>query len=137
MTQEFYSREILPKHIEHIKWLEKHHKHQIYLQEDNDPSHGTHSQNNIVKQLKTKSRLYMLTHPGNSPDLNPIESIWQLIKTQLRGGSWDTVEEFKEAIRAAWKRITRSQIRKRISEMKKRCQAMIDTNGDRYRSQLW
>jgi fatty-acid desaturase len=75
MTQKFYADNVLPLHIKHIKWLEKHHNHQVYFQEDNDPSHSTRSKYNLCRTLKTRAGLYLLTHPAQSPDLNPIESI--------------------------------------------------------------
>jgi DDE superfamily endonuclease len=137
MTQKFYAKEVLPKHIKHTKWLEAKYKRKFYLQEDNDPSHGTRSKKNLPRQLKEASHIQILIHPAQSPDLNPIEGIWNIIKQRLRGGRWETVEEFKEAILAEWRKITLSEIRRRISEMPKRCAHMVNTNGERFKSDLW
>jgi hypothetical protein len=137
MTQKFYTENVLPHHIEHIHWLEHHHGHQFYFQEDNDPSHGTRSKNNLAAQAKRDAHLCIVLHPAQSPDLNPIESIWQIIKQRLRGGTWHTVAEFKAAIQAEWERITQGEIRKRISEMPWRCTRIIELEGARIRSTLW
>jgi hypothetical protein len=137
MTMKFYTQEILPHHIEHIKELEKHYKHQFWFQEDNDGSHRTRSNDNIARRLKNRSRLLLLLHPAQSPDLNPIEAIWNIIKQRLRGGSWQSVQEFKDAIFREWKRITLAEIRKRISEMRKRCDKLIKLEGRRIKSNLW
>jgi hypothetical protein len=59
------------------------------------------------------------------------------MKQRLRGGLWQTVAEFKQAIEAEFNRITRSQIRKRISEMRWRCERAIELKGARIRSKLW
>ena len=67
--------------------------------------------------MKRAADLWILLHPAQSPDLNPIEAIWQIIKQRLRGGTWKTVEEFKAAIQREWDRITIAQIRRRIREM--------------------
>jgi hypothetical protein len=48
MNQVFYAKHILPHHIKHIKWLEAKKKHKFWFQEDNDPSHGTRSENNVA-----------------------------------------------------------------------------------------
>jgi hypothetical protein len=57
ITQQLYKNNILPLHISHIKQLEQRFGHEIYFQEDNDPSHGTRSTNNVCAQLKRTSQL--------------------------------------------------------------------------------
>ena len=98
MTQEFYAREILPQHIERIQALQAYYKRQFWLQEDGDPSHGIRSTENPCVRLKRAADIQSLTHPPQSPDLNPIESLWQIMKQRLRSRNWDTVAEFKAAI---------------------------------------
>lgn len=137
MTQKFYTQHILPSHIEHIKRLEARYSRSFYFQEDNDPSHGTLSTKNVARQLKDVSQLTKLDHPPQSPDFNPIESIWRAIKQRIRGGRWLTVEAFKNDIEREWRRISKKTIRKRIAEMKWRCEQCIKLNGGRVRSKLW
>jgi len=137
MTQKYYTENVLPHHIKALKVMEKRCKRRCWLQEDNDGSHGTRSLNNPARRLKTDSGVQILVHPAQSPDLNPIESIWQIIKQRLRGGSWHSISEFKEAILAEWRHITIAQIRRRISEMPERCKYMVNTMGNRYKSNLW
>lgn len=137
MTQRFYAKEVLPHHIKHIKWLENKYKERFYLQEDNDDSHGTRSTENVCVKLKRDAKLLLLTHPADSPDLNPQEGVWNIIKQRLRGGRWNTVQEFKDAIYAEWKKIKRSEIRKRIAEMPWRCEQLTKNGGTRIRSKLW
>ena len=137
MSQEFYAREILPIHIREIKALEERYHHSFWLQEDNDPSHGNRSTNNLCACLKRDADILILVHPAQSPDLNPIEACWQIMKQRLRGGIWKTVAEFKAAIQAAWDSITIKEIRKRIREMPKRCKKVQQLEGHRIRSDLW
>ncbi len=137
MTQKFYAENVLPYHIDHIKWLESHYNRPIYFQEDNDPSHGTRSLHNVARKAKQDSHLSIIHHPAQSPDLNPIEGIWEIMKQRLRGGNWSTVEQFKAAIEAEWRHVTINQIRKRISEMPWRCSRLIELKGLRIRSTLW
>ena len=98
MSQEFYAREILPQYIQEIKALEERYHHRFRLQEDGDLSHGNKSTDNPCQQLKRAADLQILIHPAQSPDLNPIKAIWQIMKQRLRGGRWKTVKEFKAAI---------------------------------------
>jgi hypothetical protein len=137
MTMKHYAQHILPHHIEAVKAMEKRSGRSCWLQEDNDGSHGTRSPKNVASDLKKASHIQCLLHPAQSPDLNPIEGIWLIIKQRLRGGSWQTVAEFKEAIVREWRRITQAQIRRRISEMPKRCRILCSNEGARIKSDLW
>ena len=87
--------------------------------------------------MKRAADLWIPVYPAQSPDLNPIEAIWQIIKQRLRGGTWRTVEEFKAAIQREWDRITIAQIRRRIREMPWRCKRIQELKGARIRSALW
>jgi hypothetical protein len=78
MTQ---AQKILPEHIKQIKTLEEHYNHRNYLQQDGDPSHGNRSQNNPPWQLKRDADLLILAHPSQSPDLNPIEACWLILRS--------------------------------------------------------
>ncbi|KAF2839856.1 hypothetical protein M501DRAFT_933278, partial [Patellaria atrata CBS 101060] len=85
MTQRFYAKEVLPLHLEYLRWLEAKYQRKFYFQEDNDPSHGTRSTNNACYKAKLASGVQLLDHPAQSPYLNPIEGIWNIIKQRLRG----------------------------------------------------
>jgi hypothetical protein len=71
-----------PSPVTHIKYLEKRLGHTICFQEDNGPSHGTRSTNNVCARLKRTSYLTLLVHPAQSPDLNPKEGIFYRSRTQ-------------------------------------------------------
>jgi transposase len=137
MTQKFYTEHILPHHIKYLSWLEAKYGRKFLFQEDNDPSHGTLTACNVAARAKRDASIQIITHPPQSPDLNPIESVWQIIKQRLRGGSWHTVIEFKQAIEVEFRRVSQTQIRKSISEMRWRCERVIELKGARIRSTLW
>jgi hypothetical protein len=137
MTQRYYAEQILPHHLQHIKCLQQRHKHPFILQEDGDPSHGHRSPNSLPTRMKRDAQIKCLLHPAQSPDLNPIEAIWMIIRKRLRGGRWQTVEEFKEAIERQWKRVSRAEIRRRIREMPDRCKQLVTTGGERHRGYRW
>ncbi|KAJ4434263.1 hypothetical protein ANN_22815 [Periplaneta americana] len=45
---------------------------------------------NKVTKLLSDNKIRVLEWPGNSPDLNPIENIWELMKSMPLGKSWIT-----------------------------------------------
>ena len=55
------------------------------LLEDNDNSHGTRGNaDNKCKQAKRRLGIKWEANPPESPDLNPIETIWRTVKQRLK-----------------------------------------------------
>ncbi len=44
----------------------------------------------------------VLDWPANSPDLNPIENLWSIVKRKMRDTRPNNAEELKAAIKATW-----------------------------------
>jgi hypothetical protein len=95
------------------------------------------SEVNIAKQAKINGHIKLLSHPANSPNLSPQEPVWRVMKASLRGGRWNTLEEFKDAIRESHRKVKQSSIRRYIIEMPQRCEKLIQLNGGRIRSKQW
>uniref|UniRef100_A0A9J8A6U5 Tc1-like transposase DDE domain-containing protein n=1 Tax=Cyprinus carpio carpio TaxID=630221 RepID=A0A9J8A6U5_CYPCA len=51
----------------------------------------------------------VLNWPANSPDLNPIENLWGIVKRKMRYARPKNAEELKATIRATWALITPEQ----------------------------
>lgn len=67
--------------------------------------------------------------PPYSPDMNPIENIWAIMKKQVRQNNPGTLDELKEQIQLAWNSINDDVIGNLIGSMNKRCAAVIRANG--------
>jgi len=90
MTGKIYSEEILPHYITAIHNLQRRfdiyrEEHHFVLQEDNDRSHG-HSRDGHTLQdrLKREANIETIEHPAKSPDCNPQEAVWNILKERVK-----------------------------------------------------
>ena len=50
-----------------------------HLQQDNDPKHTSR----VAKDFLSQNSVQAIDWPSNSPDLNPIENMWQIMKNNV------------------------------------------------------
>jgi transposase len=70
--------------------------------------------------------------PPNSPDLNPIETIWDEMKDYIEEKYPEVHRSYKrlrEVVNEAWEAVTHERIKELIREMPERCQAVIKAEG--------
>ena len=136
MRQTYYVDKILSYYIEQLHAIKAQFGRAILL-EDNDPSHGTKTWGNIAAQTKRANQIELLLHPPYSGDLNPSESIWNVLDQRLGLKTWSTQVQFRQAIQEAWDEITIQEIRDRIKEMPERVDYLIRTGGEPVKSSVW
>ena len=76
-----------------------------------------------------------IDHPARSPDLNPIEHMWALVKLRLRAlrERPKTEEELWEAVQAAWDAIPMEVVNSLVMSMPCRREAVVCAKGLRTR----
>lgn len=72
-----------------------------------------------------------LDWPARSPDLNPIEHVWDVLKRRVRSvqPAPQTIRELKNVITAEWERIPQETIKDILASMPRRMQAVISARG--------
>jgi hypothetical protein len=107
--------------------------------EDNDLSLGTKNDKSLPAIYRQENGMLRLYHPPNSPDLNPIEGIWLIIKERVRRKLHEinTINELKAALQLEWSNVRQDQIQARINEMPFRCGQVHRHPETRVKTGLW
>ena len=95
------------------------------FQHDNDPKHKA---GKVTEWFETKG-VEVLDWPAQSPDLNPIEHLWEHVDRQIRSKTYRKTDELFDAVVEAWNSIPDSVISTLIESMPRRCAAVIAAKG--------
>lgn len=70
----------------------------FHFQQDSAPCHTA----KVVKAYLLRKRVPLLDWPGNSPDLNPIENLWAIVKSRMECQTFTTKQALIEGIIKVW-----------------------------------
>ena len=88
-----------------------------------------HTSKKSMKWLK-RAGVRVMEWPGNSPDLNPIENLWHIMKNKLQDKQMKNLDELKAAIMGVWvNEVSPEYCRALARSMVSRCQAVINADG--------
>ncbi|GIY45119.1 transposable element Tc3 transposase [Caerostris darwini] len=96
--------------------------------DDNAPCHRSV----LVDDFLETKNIQRMLWPANSPDLNPIELVWDMLGRQIAALSHppSSVTELKRALQEAWNRLSPQLIHHLIASMVNRCAACLAVRGD-------
>lgn len=99
----------------------------VYLQMDNDPKHTSLATRNALSE----HNIECLQWPACSPDMNPIEHVWNDVDVRLRNRAVQprNMAELRLAIEEEWYATPASYIRTLFNSMPSRITALIKAKG--------
>jgi transposase len=99
--------------------------------EDNAPPHKAKSTTDYYMQYPGYAYFYRIKWPASSPDLNPIENVWQLLKARIRARPTypTTLAEMEAAVIEEWEHLEVEDFAGFINSMPERIEAVIAAGG--------
>ncbi len=70
------------------------------FQHDNDPKHTSKTTTALLKKLRVK----VMDWPNMSPDLNPIERLWGILKRKVEECKVSNIHQLRDVVMEEWKR---------------------------------
>jgi hypothetical protein len=101
---------------------------ELQFQQDNAKGHASAFTKSVLKAAGIR----VIKWPPNSPDLNPIETLWDDMKDYIQEHYPQVHRSYKrlrEAVQEAWNSITHERIRELVHSMRERCLAVIKARG--------
>ena len=83
----------------------------------------------LTKEAHAEHKVIHMKWPANSPDLNPIENVWRLLKYRIGKRFPKTEEEVRRYIEEEWEKMTVEDFQKYVRSMPKRIKAVIAAEG--------
>lgn len=95
------------------------------FQHDNDPKHTSC----VVKKWLKDESIQVLEWPAQSPDLNPIENLWNDVKVMISRKKFSNLDDLWKGVQEAWNSIPKERCQKLVESMGRRCNAVIENHG--------
>ena len=123
INSERYIEEILGYHV--VPFLENFEEEngEYLFQQDNAPIHTSARTRNFTEEME----INLLPWPGQSPDLNPIEHLWDELERRIRAkpNNPKNLGELEAFLQQCWSEISCEVYQKLVESMNRQIEAVI------------
>uniref|UniRef100_A0A3Q2CFB6 Tc1-like transposase DDE domain-containing protein n=1 Tax=Cyprinodon variegatus TaxID=28743 RepID=A0A3Q2CFB6_CYPVA len=95
------------------------------MQQDNDPKHSSKS----TKEWLKRKKICTLDWPSQSPDLNPIEMLWQDLKRAVHARCPSNISQLAEFCKEEWTKIPKSRCETLVCGYRRRLVEVMAAKG--------
>lgn len=99
------------------------------FQQDNDPKHRSKLCMDFLQSQQNEGILQIMEWPPQSPDLNPIELLWDQLDRNIRQTCPSSKEQLWNSLQNYWKEIPKDTLSKLIERMPRICKVVIKSKG--------
>ena len=110
-----------------LPWFRRQHIGRLTFQQDNAPPHTAKT----TKRFFLDNNIDVLPWPASSPDLNPIENVWGILKVRVDRKKPKNREELVSISMQEWEGIDINTVRNCIDSMPRRIEEVIVKNGEK------
>lgn len=83
----------------------------------------------MTTALLMKLKVKVMEWPSMSPDLNPIEHMWGILKRKVEKRHVSNIQQLRDVIMEEWKRIPATTCAALVNSKPRRIKAMLDNSG--------
>ena len=119
--------DILEENLEKSRKKLKVEKKKVIFQQDNDPKYRS----NLAQKWFKDNKIDLMEWPAQSPDLNPIEHLWNILKCKLNKYEEPPkgVYELWDRVAEEWNKITPEECQNLIESLPRRLEAVYKAKG--------
>ena len=98
----------------------------LTFQQDNVRPHTAR----LTRQHLQQHNVTVMNWPWRSPDLSPIEHIWDELKRNIRKNhNPQSLRELRQAIEREWDNLPEQTVQRYVNSMRNHCLAVVTANG--------
>jgi hypothetical protein len=106
------------------------------FQQDNDPKHSSKLCKNYLQTESTTQNFDVMIWPPQSPDLSPIELLWDEVDRQVQAKRPTNKTDLEALIKQVWSEMSTDILDKLIHRLPLLCQAVIAAEGGYFDEKL-